>query len=263
MFRQTLRAAPRPLILFSALFFAAAYFATRFPNVPGASAGSYASTFVIALPSVVALFHYLGARRATLSLLALAAFGYTIEAIGTTTGLPYGPFYYGDALGGKAFGIVPYLLPVSYVPLVIGALAASWNVGLELSSRFGLVFRTAVLLVLIDGVLDPGAAALGFWVWPEGGVYYGVPLSNYAGWLISGALASALLIAVGRPRGAPPPGAVDSVILALSFWVGVAAFNGLLAPALLGAALFALFLHRRRRLRVDSGGKAAPGARRV
>ena len=260
---RALRAAPRTLLFFSALFFGAAYFATRFPDVPGASAGSYVSTFLIALPSLVALFRYLGARRATLSLLALAAFGYTIETIGTTTGLPYGPFYYGDALGGKALGIVPYLLPVSYVPLVIGAFATAWNVGLDLNFRFDLVLRTAVLLTLIDGVLDPGAAALGFWFWPEGGVYYGVPLSNYAGWLLSGALASAVLLAVGRPRGAPPPGAVDSVILALSFWIGVAVFSGLLVPALLGAALFALFLHRRRRLRACSDGKTAPVARRV
>jgi putative membrane protein len=260
---QALRAAPGPLILASALFFGAAYFAARFPDVPGASAGSYVSTFVIALPSFVALFRYLGARRAALSLLALAAFGYAIETIGVTTGLPYGPFYYGEALGGKVFGIVPFLLPVSYVPLVIGAFAASWSASLGLNSRSLLIFRSALLLALIDGVLDPGAAALGFWVWPGGGAYYGVPLSNYAGWLLSGALASALLIAAGRPRGAPPPGALDSVILAVSFWTGVAVFSGLILPALLGAALFAFFLHRRLRLRASPAGKAAPGASRV
>lgn len=260
MLVQALRAAPRPLLLFSALFFGAAYFATRFPDAPGASAGSYVSTFLIALPALAALFHYLGARRATLSLLVLAAFAYAIETIGVTTGLPYGTFYYGDALGSKAFGIVPYLLPISYAPLVIGAFAASWNVSLELDCHLCLVLRSGVLLVLIDGVLDPGAAALGFWVWPGGGVYYGVPLTNYAGWLLSGALASALLLAVGRPRGAPPPGAVDSVVLALSFWTGVAVFSGLLLPALLGAALFAHFLHHRLRLCAYPGGKATPVA---
>jgi bisanhydrobacterioruberin hydratase len=263
MFRQILRATPRLLLLFSPLFFGAAYFATRFPDVPGASAGSYVSTFLIALPAFVALLHYLGPQRAILSLLSLAAFGYTIETIGTTTGLPYGPFYYGEALGGKAFGVVPYLLPVSYVPLVIGALAASWNVGLGPNSRSGLVLRAAVLLTLIDGVLDPGAVALGFWVWPEGGAYYGVPVSNYGGWLLSGALAAVVLLAVGRPRGAPPPGAVDSVILALTFWIGVAVFSSLLFPALLGAALFVLFLYRRWRLRIGSSGKATTLGRRV
>jgi bisanhydrobacterioruberin hydratase len=245
-------------MLASAIFFVAAYFATRFPDVPGASAGSYVSTFLIALPSFVALFRYLGARRAALSLLVLAAFGFAIETVGVVTGLPYGRFYYGDALGGKVLGLVPYLLPVSYVPLVIAAVAATW--GFTVGRLLLWALLSAVLLVLIDGVLDPGAASLGFWVWPEGGVYYGVPLSNYAGWLLSGALASALLLAAGRPRGAPPAGTLDSAILALSFWTGVAAFSALIFPAVLGAALLAFLLYRRMRLREHQAGKVASGA---
>lgn len=258
MLTQILPATPRPLILASALFFGIAFFAIRFPETPGA--GSYVSTFLIALPSFVALFGYLGPRRAALSLLALSAFGYAIEAIGVVTGLPYGSFYYGDALGGRLLGLVPYLLPISYTPLVIGAVAASWNDSL-VNHRVFFIFRAALLLVLMDGVLDPGATFLGFWIWPEGGAYYGVPLSNYAGWLLSGALAAALLLAVGRWRTAPLPGLLDGAILALAFWTGVAVFSALIVPALLGAALFAHLLHRRSRLRLVA--KAAPGAGRV
>jgi bisanhydrobacterioruberin hydratase len=255
---QVLRATPRPLILASALFFGIAYFAIRFPETPGA--GSYVSTFLIALPSFVALFGYLGPRRTALSLLALSAFGYAIEAIGVVTGLPYGSFYYGDALGGRLLGLVPYLLPISYAPLVIGAVAASWNDSL-VNHRVFFIFRAALLLVLMDGVLDPGAAFLGFWIWPEGGAYYGVPLSNYAGWFLSGALAAALLLAIGRWRTVPLPGLLDGAILALAFWTGVAVFLALIVPALLGAALFAYLLHRRSRLRLVA--KTAPGAGRV
>jgi putative membrane protein len=258
---QVLRATPRPLILASAVFFGTAYFAIRFPEAPGASAGSYVSTFLIALPSLVALFGYLGPRRAALSLLALSAFGYAIEAIGVVTGLPYGSFYYGDALGQRLLGLVPYLLPISYAPLVIGAVAASWNDSSGLNHRFFFIFQSAVLLVLMDGVLDPGAAFLGFWIWPEGGAYYGVPLSNYAGWFLSGALAAALLLAIGRWRTVPLPGLLDGAILALAFWTGVAVFLALIVPALLGAALFAYLLHRRSRLRLVA--KTAPGAGRV
>jgi bisanhydrobacterioruberin hydratase len=263
VFTQVLRATPRPLILASTLFFGTAYFAVHFPHVPGASVGSYAATFLIALPSFVALFGYLGTRQAALSLIALSAFGYAIEAIGVFTGFPYGTFYYGDALGEKALGLVPYLLPVSYTPLVIGAVAASWNNSLELNYRFLLIFRSALLLTLIDGVLDPGAASLGFWVWPDGGAYYGVPPSNYAGWLLSGALATAVLFAAGRWRTTPLPGLLDSAIVALVFWTGVAAFSGLAVPALLGAALIAYLLHRRSRLRSYSLEKTTLGARRV
>jgi putative membrane protein len=257
---QVIRATPRSLILASALCFGTAYFAL---HAPGASAGSYVATFLIALPSLVALFRYLGASRAALSLLALSAFGYAIEGLGVVTGFPYGTFYYGDALGQKALGLVPYLLPVSYAPLVIGAVAASWNDSLGLNSRFLVIFRAAVLLVLMDGVLDPGAALMGLWVWPGGGVYYGVPLSNYAGWLLSGTLAAALLLTAGRWRMVPLSGLVDSAILALAFWVGVTVFSGLIFPALLGMALFMYLLHRRWRLRSHPLEKTAPGAGRV
>jgi putative membrane protein len=37
--------------------------------------------------------------------------------------------------------------------------------------------------------LDPGAVAVGFWAYADGGVYYGVPLSNFAGWVLSGTVA--------------------------------------------------------------------------
>ncbi len=245
MFTQIYRATPRPLILACALALGAAFFATRFPDVPGASIGSYASTLLIGLPSALALFRYLGWRRAALSLLALSVFGYAIETVGVATGFPYGPFYYGDALGYRLAGLVPYLLPVSYAPLVLGAVAASW--GSTRRSRH--VLAAALLLVLMDGVLDPGAVSLGFWVWPEGGAYYGVPLSNYAGWLLSGLLAATILLTTGRWLSTPPPGLLDSSIIALAFWVGVATLSGMVLPILLGITLLVYLLVRRSRLR--------------
>jgi putative membrane protein len=245
VFTHLIRATPRPLILASALALGAAYFAARFPDVPGASAGAYVSTFLIALPSAVALFSYLGRRQAALSLLALSAFGYTIETVGVATGFPYGSFYYGDALGHKLAGLVPYLLPISYAPLVVGAVAASWG-----SARRPLhALAAALLLVLMDGVLDPGAVSLGFWIWPDGGPYYGVPPSNFAGWLFSGTLAASLLLSIGRWRSPPPPGLLDSAFIALSFWIGVAALSGMVLPTLLGITLSIYLLGRRSRLR--------------
>jgi putative membrane protein len=239
------RATPRPLILACALAPFAALFAFRFPDVPGAGIGSYVSTFLIALPSVIALFLYLGPRRAMLSLLALSIFAYAIESFGAATGLPYGHFYYGDALGPTLAGLVPYLLPLSYVPLVIGSVAAAWGG----RSRLLHVTRSALLLVWMDAVLDPGAASLGFWVWPEGGIYYGVPLSNYAGWLLSGAAATTLLLATGRWSQTPRPALLDSATISTAFWTAVAAFSGIAVPALLGVVLFAYLLSRRAHLR--------------
>ena len=248
VFSHTFRSTPRPLLLASAAAFPAAFFATRFMDLPGASVGSYVSTVLIALPSLISLFAHLGPRRAALSVFAVSAFAYAVESVGVATGFPYGNFFYGEALGPRFLGLVPYLLPVTYVPLVVGAVAAAWTPG-RLAPRIAL---SAILLVLIDAVLDPGATALGFWIWPEGGPYYGVPLSNFAGWLLSGAVSAALLLTVGRIYNPPPPGALDSAILSLAFWTGTAVFSGLALPALLGLVLFVLSLARRAALRSAS-----------
>ncbi len=244
---------PRLLLLLSALFFGAAYFTVHFPDTPGADLGSFVSTLLIALPSLVALWWFLGPPEAALSLLSLSVFGFVVEIIGVTTGFPYGPFYYGDSLGPKVAGLVPYLLPLSWVPLVLGAVAATASQKKTAPSkrRVRWILSAAILLTLIDGVLDPGAASLGFWVWPEGGSYYGVPVSNYLGWLFSSTLAATLLLALGRRTWGsvpPPPGLIDSALIAVAFWVGVAVFSGLFFPVALGSGLYLFLLYRRFRL---------------
>lgn len=255
--KGTVYCTPKPLLAASAGFFCAAFVAAGFRDFPGAEVGSYVSTFLIALPPCLALFRYLGARRASVALVALSLFAYSIETVGVTTGVPYGEFRYGDTLGPKAFGVVPYLLPVSYVPLVIGALGAAATAAGGFVARVGLA---TALLLLTDGVLDPGAVALGFWTYSGGGFYYGVPLSNYLGWLLSGAVAAALLLVIGRGwRSPPPPGILDGLIVSAAFWSGVAVLSGLLVPALLGATLFVYLLRRRASLH----GKPTSGAGRV
>ena len=254
---RTRRSVPRLLLAACAVFFCAAYFTTRFPDVPGAEIGSFVSTFLIALPSFIALWRFLGPKTALVSLLALSAFGYAIETTGVVTGFPYGPFYYGDSLGPKVAGLIPYLLPLSWAPLVLGAVAATAPPASSRRPprRVLHILSAAILLALVDGVLDPGAASLGFWVWPEGGGYYGVPLTNYLGWLLSSAVAAALLLALRRRRwgrSAPPPAMLDSLLIAVAFWTGVAVFSGLLVPALLGAGLY-LYLLRRRGWLVAAG----------
>jgi putative membrane protein len=255
MLPSALAAAPRPLLLVCALFCLGAFFPTRFADVPGTSVGSYASTVLIALPAALALGRFLGPRRAALSLLALSLFGYAIETVGVVTGFPYGPFEYGDSLGPKALGLVPYLLPVTWAPLVLGAVGATAPTKPSTSASplrfFAWISSSAVLLALVDGVLDPGAVALGFWSYEGSGPYYGVPFSNYLGWLLSSTLAAALVLVLGRGawgRAVPPPGLLDSALLSVAFWTGVALYSGRVVPLLLGALLFAFLLHRRARL---------------
>ena len=240
MLKKTLEQTPPLLLIGCGLFFVSAYFAARFPDVPGASVGSFIANGVIFAPAAISLFFWLGPRGASISLLALAAFAYAIETTGLLTGLPYGEFIYGEALGPKAFGLVPYLLPVSYLPLVLGAVGAGWG-----SGTASTVIKTALILTVIDGVLDPGAVQLGFWEYESGGIYYGVPISNYLGWLVSGALAAMFFLLAARPTTPPPGGLLDSAILAVAFWGGIAVFTTLIMPAIVGVLVLMFLLVRR------------------
>lgn len=235
---------PRLLVAACVFLFISGYFVVRFPDVEGASYASYGFNLLIALPAFMALVRQFGARRGAVALVAVSLFGYLIEGFGVATGLPYGEFYYGEPLGPRIFGLVPYLLPLSYVPLVIGAVA----VVAAARTPARRIILGGLLLVVIDGVLDPGAASLGFWIWPGGGPYYGIPLSNYVGWLISGLIASALVILIGGRRLTDPalrPGLLDSLLVSMFLWLGVCIFSGLVFPAVLAAALIVLIGRRR------------------
>ncbi len=248
-----------PLLAAACLFLlVSGYFVVRFPDTPGAETASYFFNLLIALPAFIALVRQLGPDRAAAALAAVSVFGYLIEGVGVATGFPYGDFSYGDPLGPKAFGLVPFLLPLSYVPLVIGTVAVFAGRWTALRT----IAASAVLLVLVDGVLDPGAVSLRFWIWADGGPYYGVPLSNYAGWLLSGLCAAALLTLLGGRRlthRPVRPGLLDSLLLSLSFWLGVSIFSALVFPALLAAAL--LVFVARRRIVLAAAPTPAPAGR--
>lgn len=241
------RGLPRYLLVLCVILFCSGYFVLQFPDVPGTSVASYGFNLIIALPSIIGLSWQLGYKRALIGIVVISLFAYLIEGFGTVTGVPYGDFDYGNALGPKIFGIVPYLLPLSYVPLVIG------SVGMFAIDRSRLrgIFSATLFLVLLDGVLDPGAATLGFWMWPDGGIYYGIPLSNYGGWLISGLVSVILLTLIGGRTLVTRhcrPELLDSMIASLAFWFGVTVFSGLVLPAVLAAVLLVVAVRRRMQL---------------
>ncbi|WP_251328672.1 bisanhydrobacterioruberin hydratase [Haloplanus sp. HW8-1] len=135
-------------------------------------------------------------RRAALGVVGLAGYAYTVEFVGLRTGVPYGDFHYAIDLGPTVAG-VPIGLPVFFLPLVCNAYLLCL---LLLGPRAGAarVRLPAVVgtVVAMDLVLDPGAAALGFWTYPGGGPVYGVPLSNFAGWILSATVTVLVLDAV-------------------------------------------------------------------
>ncbi|MFB6255822.1 MAG: bisanhydrobacterioruberin hydratase [Haloplanus sp.] len=135
-------------------------------------------------------------RKAAAGIAGLAGYAYAIEFVGLRTGWPYGEFHYGIDLGPTLAG-VPVGLPVFFLPLVCNAYLLCLLL-LGPRARAASVRLPAVIgtVVTMDFVLDPGAVALGFWTYPGGGAVYGVPLSNFAGWVLSATVTVLVLDAV-------------------------------------------------------------------
>ncbi|ELY51984.1 bisanhydrobacterioruberin hydratase [Natronorubrum bangense] len=150
-------------------------------------------TMVMRSPLVVGLLPKIGWWA--LGLLGLlTAYTYAIEIVGVRTDWPYGAFEYTIQLGPMLFGDVPLALPLFFIPLVLNAYLLTLLVLGEWSENPLIrVLSAIVAVVAIDLVLDPAAVAIGFWEFNPAGVYYGVPVSNYVGWVISGTVAVVLV----------------------------------------------------------------------
>ncbi|MFP4591190.1 MAG: bisanhydrobacterioruberin hydratase [Halobacteriales archaeon] len=144
-------------------------------------------TAAMRTPVLVGLAPTVG-RRGLVIVAALVAYTHAIEFVGVRTGWPYGEFAYGVSLGPMPAG-VPVALPLLFLPIAANAyLLAALGLGTHPGRAPARVALAVGLLVGFDLVLDPGAVALGFWSYATEGAYYGVPLSNYLGWLLSAAV---------------------------------------------------------------------------
>lgn len=146
-------------------------------------------TLVMRLPLVAGVAPLVD-RRAVAGIGLLTLYAYGIELLGVTTGFPYGSFEYGIDLGPMLFGLVPVGLPVFFFPLVLNAyLLVLLLLGNRAESTPVRLLSVVGTVLAIDLVLDPGAVALTFWTYDGGGAFYGVPPSNYAGWVLSASVA--------------------------------------------------------------------------
>lgn len=99
---------------------------------------------------------------------------YLIELIGVQTGLVFGSYSYGAALGFKIGG-TPLLIGVLWFVLIygIGSQLTAWQISPVLKAATG-----ACMMLLIDLFIEPVAMELGFWSWENDTI----PIQNYVAW---------------------------------------------------------------------------------
>src|SRR3990170_3143306 len=131
----------------------------------------------------------LGLKRITVFTLLAFLIAFTSEYSSTRNGIPYGPFM--DSLSYSFLAYFSYSLalllvsPVSRKGWRFELIAPPWH------SR-GVLFLAATLMMLQDVVVDPVALRGSQWFlgqifyYPDGGIYFGVPLSNFLGWFVVG-----------------------------------------------------------------------------
>jgi putative membrane protein len=150
------------------------------------------AAILIACALVHASFFY-GFRTTLAFFVICIAITFTMENIGTATGIPFGHYHFVVDVGLPRVGNIPVIVG----PLWFGMGYFSWIVASTLldgadqrldrrSNLFGLPIVAAFVMTQWDVVMDPPASTMAkVWIWHEGGANFGVPLSNYVGWLLT------------------------------------------------------------------------------
>ena len=124
-----------------------------------------------------------GAARGGALVGSAAALGFATELVGVATGKPFGHYTYSSMLGRKVGGV-----PVAAAGAWAMMARPAWVVaGCSRRRRAARVLAAAGALTAWDVFLDPQMERDGYWSWPGGGRYEGIPASNFAGWLATGA----------------------------------------------------------------------------
>lgn len=180
---------------------------------------------------VAALISLLSSRRPeALKLVIASVLAFAAEVAGVATGLVFGSYQYTGALGFSAFG-VPLAISAAWIVL----LAYIWHAVSRLRlGRLSGAIVGAAWMTSTDLLIDPLAAGpLSYWQWLNGGVFYGIPFSNFAGWF---AISFVLLVFLNQ-RPLQSTGVKRIGLSVILFFTYIAAINALWIPALIGATL--------------------------
>ena len=139
----------------------------------------------------------LGIRRTLLFTAWVGPLAWLAEFSSTRIGVPCGLYHYTGTTRGQELFIadVPFMDCLSFTFLAYAAfcLARVALAGRRVPAPL-LALVSGVLMMLLDVVIDPAAVRGDRWFlgriffYPDGGMYFGVPLSNFAGWVVVGTL---------------------------------------------------------------------------
>jgi putative membrane protein len=119
---------------------------------------------------------------------------WAFEQVGVATGAIYGPYHYTDVLGVK-LGHVPLLIPLAWFMMIYPSYVIANLISDDrptgsqgsLKHIVWLSFLSAAVMTAWDLVVDPllSGPNVKAWIWEQGGPYFGIPIQNYIGWMLT------------------------------------------------------------------------------
>jgi putative membrane protein len=114
----------------------------------------------------------------------------SLEALSIKTGFPFGHYHYAE----QDYTIIG--VPVDIMLAYFAIAYTSWTVTQALIGLFGkkitgiqkfiLPFTTSLVMCMFDLVTDPKDSTISqSWIWENGGDYFGVPILNFFGWVLT------------------------------------------------------------------------------
>ncbi len=232
-------------------------------------AWKFSGPVYVMLGAIAALLHAtgaVGARRA----LALFSIGSLVslgsELLGTSTGFPFGDYTYTSLLGYRILGLVPFPIPISWFYMLYGCLAICGRLltaSDDTRAKWHWSLIAGLVLVAWDVSMDPAMVKTSHWIWGSGqvfhdlgfpgwlvafftrDVFYGMPLSNWLGWYLTGVVIARLMLAVVPPSAFAAGVSTDRLPILLYATNGVMPVvlcvrDGLWWAAILGATAMAV-----------------------
>ena len=162
------------------------------------------------------------------------------ETMSVLTGFPFGHYHY---TRGPLLGIVPlplgfgYFSPGVFVWMITSILLDKKDISMKGTDIVLLPFIAAFIQTMWDLCYDPvGSTITRGYVWEEGGVYFGVPVANFLGWIFCAFIMffvfSLYLSRDKRPR-------AETTVEDRTFWILPIAAYAVFAIHYVGQALFA------------------------
>jgi uncharacterized membrane protein len=178
--------------------------------------GGQVTVVLGALAGLLFLASCIGLNRASLVFAVSFTLSLSSELMGTGTGLPFGAYGYSELLGYKIGGLVPFNIPTSWFYMLVASLAICGRLlpaTDDSKSRWWWALVAGIVLTAWDVSMDPAMVKTNHWMWfvpdlsSESALsrfigtpfFFGMPLTNWLGWLLTGILVARAMLALVPP----------------------------------------------------------------